>query len=176
MIDLQKYCSDNPSRTNLQHPFSQGDYTYATNGEFLIRVPLQQDIPQQKEPDTSRVWPKYEPETWVAPLAFDFPEPETAYCESCFDGHRHHCPDCECACEECGGTGEIPVIRRVKLREIYIQKKYARLMLELPNLEIEAQPPLMGPVQFRFDGGRGLVMPFIGKTPIIGTMMETPDL
>jgi hypothetical protein len=179
MIDLQKYCSDNSFRLNLHRPFSQGDYTYATNGEFLIRVPLRQDVPQRNEPDASRAWPKYEPDAWRCPLAFDFPEPETALCDECFDGHQHACPDCECVCEECDGIGEIPVIRCVKLRETLIQEKYARLMLELPELEIEHQPPMMGPVQFRFDGGRGLVMPYTPRNrdgvPIIGTMMETPD-
>jgi len=181
MIDLQKYCSTELFKLYLHHPFSQSNYTYATNGHILVRVPLRPDVEKQKKPNVSSVWPKYEPTAWIAPLTFDFPEPESLPCKDCYNGGRvHDCPGCECVCQKCGGTEEIFVIRAVKLGPLYIQEKYARLMMELPKIEIEAQPPLMGPVQFRFDGGRGLVMPCIlpghgGKSvPIIGTMMEEP--
>ena len=39
MIDLMKFCGKEDPREWLNAPFSLGDYTYATNGHLIVRVP-----------------------------------------------------------------------------------------------------------------------------------------
>lgn len=36
VIDLQKYCGDDPFRPYLHKPFSHGSFTYATNGHTVL--------------------------------------------------------------------------------------------------------------------------------------------
>ncbi len=46
MIDLKPFCGDNDIRYYLNEPFSEGEFTYATNGHILIRVPRRDDVPE----------------------------------------------------------------------------------------------------------------------------------
>lgn len=39
MIDLLKYCGEKEEYPELLKPFSNGEYTYATDGHFAVRVP-----------------------------------------------------------------------------------------------------------------------------------------
>ena len=44
VVDLLLFCY--PERSTLNRPFTQGRYTYATDGAVLIRVPRRADVPE----------------------------------------------------------------------------------------------------------------------------------
>jgi hypothetical protein len=89
-MDLKLFCSTSSyNHGRLAAPYSYGDYTYATNGHILIRVPRLADAPENE--NAPKVWTgdiaelfNREPAEWV-------PVPEVDY-----DGDE---------CEVCGGTG-----------------------------------------------------------------------
>ena len=41
---LTRFCDD--SRTPIMHPFSDGSWTYATDGKMIIRVPRLAEVPE----------------------------------------------------------------------------------------------------------------------------------
>lgn len=168
MIDLQKFCS-RASRYEINKPWSRGDYTYATDGHILVRVPRIADIPENdKAPDTSKLFAEAIERTdykWiVAPLV----HPEYAECGYCEKGVC----DGE-SCYECHGEGEVEqrVTHRFKVagKTLGLSSIYLAKICELPNAEIgltkaaadswTTPPPKVKPVMFRFSGGDGLLMP-----------------
>ena len=46
--DLMKFCGGN-DRAGIATPFSIGEYTYATNGHIMVRVPRIADIPERTD-------------------------------------------------------------------------------------------------------------------------------
>ncbi len=44
--DLKRFCWTDNGRPTIARPFSQGDWTYATNGRLLVRVPRLSDVPE----------------------------------------------------------------------------------------------------------------------------------
>ena len=114
-IDLGVFC--HPDRPELVRPFSIDGWTYASDGAFLVRVPRRDDVGECESDFAAKVLavvsaaaalrkPHYSP----APK-FELPEPleKKVRCFPC-DGsgkaHRRHCPDCQCECPVCHGTGE----------------------------------------------------------------------
>lgn len=43
-IDLSHFCYTEDDRHNLKRPWSRGDFSYATNGHIMVRVPRRQDL------------------------------------------------------------------------------------------------------------------------------------
>lgn len=66
---LQKFCSTDSFRVNINKPFSQGEYTYATNGHIIVRVPRIEGIGEQEKSDKFK---PVEPEKLFAAIK-DFP-------------------------------------------------------------------------------------------------------
>lgn len=65
-------------------------------------------------------------------------------------------------CDECDGAGVVePPIVPVMLNGCPVDRRYAALLITLPGIMIEVKPEpwLNEPVQFRFDGGVGALMP-----------------
>jgi hypothetical protein len=124
-MDLQKYCSHDEIRKNINKPFTDGGYTYATNGRIIIRVPRIEGIGEQEkvenfkpvEPD--KLFSKI-PDYPYFPIP-DIPEPSFDMCFKCQGtGKVKICPECdgagiimfrnsynnyECDCETCDGDG-----------------------------------------------------------------------
>jgi len=88
-------------------------------------------------------------------------------CGEC--GQEYDCPDCEGKgylgekCGECGNKGTIEKPGRAfRLAEgIWVDEKYLRRLVDLPNLQWSGV--VNKPVFFWFDGGEAAVMPVIGK-------------
>lgn len=58
-IDLSHFCYTEDDRSYLKQPWSRGDFTYATNGHIMVRVPRRSDVPENdKAPDADRVLTK----------------------------------------------------------------------------------------------------------------------
>lgn len=100
-MDLQKFCSQDDTRTNINKPFSQGVYTYATNNHVIIRVPRLPDVPEQIENkvDVASI------EKFIGDYPY-YSIPDTA------KPTKNECPLCDGTgtvkvCPECDGTGKL---------------------------------------------------------------------
>lgn len=164
MIDLQPFCGADAARPYLMKPFSQGDFSFATNGHIMVRVARQEGVdPPGKDFDANAPLAGVEQAAFAPPPAYTLPPLQTdlTECQKCDgSGHAHECPDCECPCERCDGTGRENPERHVSTRvgtAIYAMR-YVRKMLALPDVEI-AQPDPKAPLLFRFRDGVGALMP-----------------
>lgn len=178
MINLKKFYSDDDTRERLKNPHSRGEYTYATNGHILIRVPRRSDVPENDQaPNCEGLFNEAEKREYVwAPIPPDVPPVvrEIIDCDMC-DGKGREYFDDEGrykTCDECSGSGKLESVKTVgvefKLGEktIFLDNRYVLLIAELPNAEIgltelAAVPSNISrwdaaPVKFRFDDGNGL--------------------
>lgn len=169
MIDLQQFCAGPDDREYLRTPFSKGDYSYATNGHIMVRVPRDPSLGECKRPDLPVEPPfvnlddaKFAKITHgTLPI---LPPDRQEHCEDCDGrGSEHDCPDCQCDCQSCGGTGKQTVRPRIstEIAGRVVNLRYALMVLALPGVEVAAADK--GPLLFRFDGGVGVVMPIRGR-------------
>lgn len=164
-IDLQPFCDNiGVGRDYLAKPFTRGDFTYATNGHIIIRVPRRDDVGSiKRDVKTERTFEKLFAKTFVSSPDANLPDAETEReCEACDgEGCPNHCETCECECEPCGGRGWIGERASVSVNGGTFDAKYIRLILGLPGVELSATNSLDGAypaLSFRFDGGDGLLM------------------
>jgi hypothetical protein len=160
MIDLQPFCSTNPTRRNLGRPWSLGVHTYASNGAIMVRVPRRHDIPPNAEaPDPVKLFDKAGAPT-IRPLPkLQLPQPDQEECEACKGrGYEHDCPDCQCECAECKGTGIVTEEISVNLGGAIFDTKYIKMLQDLPNCRIAIDFSPDWGMFFTFDGGDGLLM------------------
>lgn len=166
MINLQPFCSTDETRFYLMKPFTRGGFTYATDGIIMVRVAERTDIPDVKQKFNQDAPLKgVETATFFRP-AFELPPAPTANgkCTDCDGrGYDHDCPDCECICDTCHGSGNMDTERAIStvIGPKIFNLHYARMMLSLPGIEIEAPPEKSDekPLLFRFDEGVGALMP-----------------
>lgn len=167
-VDLQQFCSTDSVRFYLHNPFTLGDFTYATNGHIIVRVPKVDGVPlAESAPNPSNIFkdfPASDRFTALPPLNLPKAEgPETVDCSECDGrGKEHECPDCDCECEACDGSGKEVREKRVstELAGVILQLRYVRQIAALPHVEIAPHLAINGkPVFFRFEGGDGALMP-----------------
>lgn len=162
--EMKRFCGDEVTRPYISKPFSHGKYTYATNGHIVIRVARMDDVPEAEGA----------PEGFVgkAEALFDSfgrhkfrqvrkkndLKNEIVACgECCGRGREHDCPDCQCICEECEGTGRVKARLSCQIGGVLFDAEYISLIGGLKNAEIEVSDD-DGPTKFRFDGGEGVLM------------------
>lgn len=165
-INLERFCD--PGRPGLEQPFTRGEWTDASDGKIMVRVPRRDDVAENAAaPDAPAVFSKYatlkpKPHYTSAPN-FDLPEvlEEIAQCYKCRGkGTAHECPACQCVCLTCHGTGEITEpAAPIKVGRLFFAPIYLSLLQPLPNLELDRPPRGRNPLRFRFAGGEGLLMP-----------------
>lgn len=170
MIDLKPFCGDDFSRYYLQEPWSEGAYTYATNGVILVRVARRDDVP---ETDATRfvnaayLFRRSEGSGFVPLPHFDLPAAETVACPACDgSGRVHACCDCGHTCEACNGGGSVSSYEKISVGIFGTpyNAKYAALLRDLPGIAVATnEKPLATPLHFKFDGGEGLLMPLSGS-------------
>lgn len=168
-IDLKPFCSENDIRYYLNAPFSEGEFSYASNGHILIRVPRRDDVPEVDEKSTmkGRVDKLLAENPFVAAVPIpDIPPPVEADCYCC-NGDGAHDYKCGGAppydCGECDGTGKQmdepgdSTYPFVDVGGTHFAPKYLRLIKSLPGYQFS---PIEGKASpFKFDGGEGLLMP-----------------
>jgi len=165
---LGKFCDTDVllGRVVLQHPWSLGDFTFASNGHIFIRVPRDESIPENEQAP-KRMGPKKrqindyladEPKAW-----YPIPElhPKEQDCEECGGSGRIDFAGINNRCQECSGKGKTPRHIGVEVGGIPFSDVYLSWIAELPGAEIGPMGPLE-PARFRFKGGEGLLMP---RTP-----------
>lgn len=167
---LREFCNGDERRPITCRPWSVGDYSYATNGHIIVRIPRIADVPP---PDDAKIEKTAQQiDEWLAKLAdakrdpvprLDIPKGKSWRCDKCDGrGTEHDCRDCGCECDECDGTGTCHQTVMVAWRGTHINRNMWRLIAALPGSTIAASPPLppvMDHVSFAFDGGQGIVMP-----------------
>lgn len=103
--DLKQFCSDDETRSNIQQPWSRGDYSYATNGHIIVRVPRLQDVPENDcAPDARPLMDKTAPAKIWMPVPTQTMPPDIQ-CNWC-DGTKRDPNDKRRKCDECHGTGK----------------------------------------------------------------------
>lgn len=173
-MNLDKYCSADTHRVNISKPFSRGEWTYATDGHILVRIPRDQNVPEIKDaPEVERIVPSniylLTFRELHLPVLPPYEEKKQA-CEDCDGrGSEHDCPDCNCQCENCDGSGEEMVNPRlyVAIDGIPYDLKYLHWLRELPNITVADPATKESPCPFRFDGGEGLIMPVRWDGPYV---------
>lgn len=103
-IDLTQFCNANDPREFIRTPFSDDQYTYATDGHIIIRVPR---IPEITVPGGTTL-PQWKQMPWDHdtltewhPLPSEIPNSRQVECKSC-DGTGK-----VITCEDCDGDGEV---------------------------------------------------------------------
>ena len=182
---LLKFCED-AFNENLELPYSIGDYTCATNGIILIRIPRLVEYPENpKAPDPEKIEYERNPEKWYS--VGDIKKPKSADCVFCKgQGKNFTCPECDgngivwlsnnyseypgidcnsCNgkgkikfCEECNGTGKVFQQTPMDFHGVAFDQRYLALLSGLPNCEIGLISKT-ATTPFRFDGGTGIIMP-----------------
>lgn len=95
--DLKKFCS--LTRDRVKTPYSIGDFTYATNGHLIVRIPKLDDVGPVPDPvDPSRIF-SYKTDyndSEMQLLPKEYHKTEKLICSSC-RGHKiiSLCDDCE---------------------------------------------------------------------------------
>jgi len=165
--DLRPFCLSNLAKLKIRpylgKPFSIGDFTYATNGYILVRVPVRKAYgPPDSPVGVETVYAKLLAEISYFPApAIDGPlfVMRDTPCPNCQGrGTLHDCPNCSCRCQECAGAGKELDYAVVRLPWAVFDAKYISKIWQLPNPCIAACRE-KGPMPFRFDGGDGLIMP-----------------
>jgi hypothetical protein len=184
MLDLDQFCcvEDDQRFAALGQPWSAGEYTYATNGHILVRVPRRPDAPENDLAPSDKaeavIGKGYGGEFFPVPPV-QLPPATEEKCPECGGrGTEHDCPDCECDCKGCDGAGAVQDRSWVEVGEAFFATGYVRRILGLPGLEISLSPTAKDPLSFKFDGGIGLLMPVEsggrmqpgGPWPVIATI------
>jgi len=166
IVDLQKFCDDAGINFRIKSPFSKGEWTYATNGHIMIRVPLiaghRKDGPNAEKLYTDAMRTPGELVPFVIPElpALSIESEECVKCDG--SGNKHDCPACDCDCEECDGSGQVKSVSdkqvSVQIAGVPFACEYIRLLGELPGLRLR-EPLKEKPLLFAFDGGEGMLMP-----------------
>lgn len=124
--ELCVFCDpDSPSKCG---PFSYGEYTYATNGHILVRIPRLADVPEW-EALNEKAARMFDPLDYAALAGRliaipEFQQPEQPPCGPCGGtGKAEICPECDgdgevhlsnsfndyhCECKTCDGYGATP--------------------------------------------------------------------
>lgn len=166
-IDLMRFCSGEAG-DRFEKPWSDSEYTYATNRFVLIRVPRVPEIPVGNFPDhypdvktgvTGRAINALPP-TW-----YPMPALEPAY-YTCgiFASGQCDGTNCEFCKDLCDGKGQISLDRDVEIGRVAFKEAALALVQVLPNIEIGPLGP-HSPARIRFNGGDGLLMPSSRRRP-----------
>jgi len=142
-------------------PWSAGQYTYATNGHIMVRVPRLEDAPERKDAPKGLGKKTLDEAINVTPKKF-FPIPSVS-------PKYQECPDCggtgmvkpygkKIKCDECNGEGKYPLHASIEIGGVNFSDVYLSWIAELPGAEIGPLGP-EDPARFRFTGGDGLLMP-----------------
>src|SRR5271166_2898199 len=151
--DLAKFVSTDVERARMARPWSRGEFTYATNGHIMVRIPRLAEVPECSDaPDVEGiVMPLLADQTETAPLpAYELPKVDKNECRTCEGrGLEHDCPDCECECDDCDGTGAVRAHVSIGLcGAIYNADCIELLRTTLPGLRFSVRLPKEGPAKF----------------------------
>lgn len=145
--DLSHFCYTEDDRPHLKRPWSRGDFTYATNGHVLVRVPRRADTPDNDAaPDVEgRILSK---------LSFDDLRPVAI----------PRLPPLRFIQIEADGLLSVPYSALnsecVRFAGALFNLRYVHLLCWLPGLIVGPAADVFSPTPFGFaGGGLGCLMP-----------------
>lgn len=148
-------CHRGPARFDIQMPFRQRDYVYATDGRILLRQPVREPEPvsngQRKVPDCTTHFPWSREGLIPTPIP-ELPEVRYETCEEC-DRSRPGC--------DCGGAGRYEISVAIDVGHMRLASGYLR-RLQAIGAECFLPPETPGtlpPVYFRAGNIEALLMP-----------------
>lgn len=95
--ELKPFCGSR--REAYMEPFTDGEYTFATNGHIIVRVPKLSEITAEAQFDMNRI--KFDHDQITNWREVPQGNVEKKLCEDCKGAGRVH------GCKECGGNGEL---------------------------------------------------------------------
>jgi len=106
--ELQRFCSTDQSRPSITTPWSDGEWSYASCGKILVRVPRLPDVPERSDALNRAVFMFNEEGDWRDIPSL--PDPVMDDCRDCGGQgmERRNCSACQgdgevyCDCSECG--------------------------------------------------------------------------
>jgi hypothetical protein len=148
----QRYPDLAPFCTGKWGPFSDGDWTYATDGQICVRVPRRPDVPDRKWPQPN-AGPLFigHGEMRMRPIDVSELPPE----------NREECPYCR------RGYITNHDDLSVEVNGAAFAARYISMLNNLPNVRI-SEALSEHTLSFLFDGGEGLIMSLRGIT--LGTI------
>ncbi len=158
--DLQKFCFEGLGKDKIKIPWTDGGYTYATNGHICIKVPALSDVSVEPNPvNAEKIFRETpQPAEWFPVPRVKKPKiPKETVCTDCEGSGK----DDDNECPECGGTGKVEEYISpcyLKIGNQSFAEKYLYLIQGFPNVQIG---PVTGGIaaRIKFDGGEGLLMP-----------------
>lgn len=165
---LQPFCSSDGYRPYIEQPWSDGEFTIATDGKVMLKVDRLPDVPENAKAPSLR---------GILTMFARFPTEDSSFidlpptperpalddtCKSCRGSGQHFCADCNEShdCGKCDGSGKVEVFHRVPLGCRIMSGDYLRLIETLPSLKVAINHGgKKDPLCFKFDGGVGIVMP-----------------
>lgn len=183
-IDLQPFCAlPNSIREYLEHPFRYGDWTYATNGYILVRVPaVEGDAPiaadgvvKMSQGHLENILAAPLCDATFAPLRVNLPPIEMRECMTCGGSgiwKDDPAPGMFTKCDDCDGSGKVEKETSVSIAGVFFSAKYIAQIAALPEAELPTNPihPRdrwdVTPCPFRFSGGIGALMPMVREAAV----------
>ncbi len=192
-IDLMPFCEkDKNCRYPMNEPWVHDGWKYATDARIIVRVPTDEPTSifegkGNSPPSAFRLsWPTPDATGWQ-------PWPELrllvaeGFCRACDGlGGSGECEPCrgaglvpdgygETECDSCDGTGKktecptckwsgweiYPCVQRIDVR--LIDYEYDAKIRALPHVEFIPSTDRHAGINFRFDGGQGIMMPLDEK-------------
>jgi len=162
---LRKFCATEDDPFHYTHePWYANGVILATNGHVLVEIKddwrRANAGPEKSFPNVDKLFAENPGTDFIA-----IPPPsEPLICDCCI-GSGKQIPIMEDdesvdTCLACNGSGE--AMTRVRIGYADFQARYLRLLASLPNCTISPNGNKL-PAAFRFDGGRGLLMPMRDK-------------
>ena len=173
------FCSDDECRYAISKPFTIGEWTYATDGKVMLRVPSSAvNVPQDADfnPPNAAVIFKFH--DWENKDGYnsipEIPEwPATIVCKHCEGFGIIECSHCGSMveCTSCGGEGETePFPLPMLVGDVLFNVKYLMLLATLPGVKVRrGSNPADKLATFIFDGGDGVLMGFKTEKETLNT-------
>jgi hypothetical protein len=189
-IDLAPFCTDPPDQPRMAAPFDRGAWTYATDGIIMVRVPGPNGFVPVDGYTSSfgAVEACFTPVSGEGiPLPTDLPPRQeccpdlSVECKACEGFGIDECWHCgsEKQCKRCSGSGRIgdrgtpePMIPVALFTPSGDRHVFSSLNLHLisafPDLRLYLGSNPTSPMQFRFLGGEGVMMPiyYVASDPV----------
>jgi hypothetical protein len=151
--DLEPFCLTEDQvgeREKLRRPWPSGEYTYATNGWVIVKIPRLADVEARDGPPTDdqieRLWSGVATQKLLRPLParLKLPADEEPETEGCWrrhgSSHLHSCPDCKCECTLCNGTGTVPEPSEpVQIFGACFNSRMIKTLTRLPDMRFSDQ-------------------------------------
>lgn len=164
--DLEEFCSQD--RAPLISPFSQGEFTFASEGRICIAVPRLKGVPERQDAPNNVMKNIFDANpnngNFALLSAIKIPELKGYQpCKTCEGSGECLCKCCEVIhdCGNCDGGGKVPENTiRVTIGRHCVSHILLNKIKHLPNICIaESSFSDMGALTFKFDGGEGRLSP-----------------